>query len=85
MERRAKWYDVTDVATFLCDLGMARYMEMFKEEEVTGMDLLKMEDKALEELDVKSPLHRLKIKALFKRRLLNTDPKYSVQYIVMFL
>ena len=85
MERHAGLYDVPDIAAFLHDLGMDEYMAVFEEEEVTGMDLLRMPDRALKELNVNSPLHRLKIKILFKRRLLNANPKYPVQCVVRFL
>ena len=84
--RRAKTWNMEDVQTFLDDLGMDVYKDVFEEEGVNGLDVLKMSDKALEEdLEVKSPLHRLKIKTLLKRRLLNTDPKYPVQYVITFL
>ena len=86
METRAKSYETKDVRNFLLDIGLQQYIEAFEEEGVTGADVLKMSDKALEEdLEVKSPLHRLKIQILFKRRLLNADPKYPVQYVITFL
>ena len=86
METRAKSYDTENVKKFLLDIGLQQYVEAFEKEGVTGADVLNMPDEALEEdLEVKSPLHRLKIQILFKRRLLNTDPKYPVQYVVTFL
>ena len=83
-------YRVEDIATFLCEIGMESYVPKFQEEEVNGIDLLKMPDekleKALEEdLGVVNPLHRLKIKKLFQRRLLDAEPQHPVRYVVEFL
>ena len=75
-----------DVAAFLNEIEMMDYIEMLRAEEVNGLDLITMTDEALAELGVKSPLHRLKIKVLFERKLLNiTKAKYPVSCVVQFL
>ena len=47
---------------FLEEIGLGHHMAAFIEQEISGDMLLELEQETLEELEVNSPIERLKIK-----------------------
>ena len=70
LEKAANSYSVSDIVEFLKDIKMDDYIDTVLMLNLDGEMLLAADDGELEEvLEVKSPLHRFKIKYLFRRHL----------------
>lgn len=85
MQEQAVQCTNEEVIEFLFSIKMDQYLQIFRKEEIEGSDLLSLSDKGLAQIGVKSAVHRLKIRILFKRELLGAEPSYSVGDVLNFL
>ncbi len=69
----AKKVSVEQVVEFLISVQLDQYATTFEESEINGELLLEFRDEELEEMEIDSPLDRLKIVVFFKRYLLNSE------------
>ena len=71
MEQHAAEYTTEDVVCFLQKIGLGKYAEEFRRNEITG-DMLVAEaagDQFFSELGITSAVDKLKISVLFRREL----------------
>ena len=78
----AQQVTASDIAEFLKELELPEYISRVLEEDINGQDLLTLD---LTDLEVTNPLHQLKIKHLFKRKLEKRVAKYSKEHLSQFL
>ena len=71
MEQRAAKYTAEDVVCFLQKIGLGRYAEEFRSNEITGDVLVGEEagDQFFSELGITSAVDKLKISVMFRREL----------------
>ena len=82
----ARRFSPEDVADFLTKVvGLPQYADTFKNSGISGDVLLGADAEMLIELEVKSPLHQMKIMELFRRELQGTEAKYSKDHVSVFL
>lgn len=81
----ARKFTTKDVVEFLTKIGLSEYAECFEEEDISGDTLLEANSAMLEELEVTSHLHQMKIMHLFRKELQNADTKYSNDHLSSFL
>ena len=62
LEQSAEDYTPEDVGQFLKEIGLDHHAAAFIEQKISGELLLEPEQEMLEELEVTSPIERLKIK-----------------------
>lgn len=74
-----------DVADFLTRIKLPQYVETFRAEDINGEILLGADPDILDELGVRSPLHKMKIMQLFRREIQGTVVKYPVEHVSKFL
>ena len=68
LEQKAQNYTPELVGQFLKEIGLDHHVAAFIEQDVTGDMLLEPEEDMLEELEVTSPIERLKIKVHVERK-----------------
>ncbi len=78
-----KHYSTDDVAKFLRKIQLPQYQEKFLQEEIDGELLQVCGAEELNDIDVKSPLHQMKIVELFHRE--KIEVKYSFEHLSGFL
>lgn len=69
MESLARKLTTDDIAEFLTAIGLPQYAESFKNEDVTGDELLAADIETLVALGVTDSLHQMEIKQKFRRKL----------------
>ncbi len=69
----AKKVSVEQVVEFLTNVQLDQYATTFEENDINGEILLQFQDEELEEIEIDSPLDRLKIVVFFKRYLLTSE------------
>lgn len=81
----AREFTTDDVIEFLIKIGLFQYAESFKEEDISGDVLLEASSSDLEDLQVTSHLHQMKIMYLFRKELQSAGTKYSNDHLSSFL
>lgn len=85
MESLARRLSPDDVADFLTKIQLPQYAETFRSSEISGELLLEADSDDLEELGVRSHLHKMKIMQLFRRELEGSVARYSQDHVTKFL
>ena len=73
LQRLAKRVSVEQVVEFLTSVQLDQYATTFEESEISGELLVQFQDEELEEMEIDSPLDRLKIIVYFKRYLMQLE------------
>ncbi len=73
------------MAKFLRKIQLPQYQEKFLQEEIDGELLQACGAEELNDIDVKSPLHQMKIVELFHREIEKIEVKYSFEHLSGFL
>ncbi len=69
----AKKVSVEQVVEFLQSVQLDQYATTFEESDISGELLMEFQDAELEEMEIDSPLDRLKIVVFFKRFLMESE------------